>query len=221
MSDTEYCYPPDFTVLKNKLSLKDADELERFEREFVTQRIAQGVPLGNFDLAHLKAIHHQLFQDIYDWAGEVRRVEISKQGHQFQFRQYIETGMTDIHRRLVRLNFLQNLTPDNFADEAGEILGDLNYVHPFREGNGRTQLLYLEQLSAQAGHPIELTKVKKEEWLTASREAHLGSYGPMSDCIRMALRNKARERQDDSSKIEPKDTQQNKGPKRKGPKRKR
>lgn len=100
MSDTEYCYPPDYTVLRNKLGLRDAKELEFFEREFVMQRIAQGAPSGDFGLAHLQAIHRHLFQDVYEWAGEIRTVEIAKGGSQFQFRRFIETGMADIHRRL-------------------------------------------------------------------------------------------------------------------------
>ena len=118
MSDTEYCYPPDYTVLKNKFNLRDADQLDRFEREAVMQRIAEGVPVGDFDLTHLRAIHRHLFQDVYDWAGEVRRIEISKNGNQFQFRRYIETGMADIHKRLVAVNHLRELSAEQFADQA-------------------------------------------------------------------------------------------------------
>jgi fido (protein-threonine AMPylation protein) len=86
MTDTVYCYPPDFSFLKNKLNLRDARELASFETEFVMQRIAEGAPTGNFDLAHVKAMHRHLFQDVYEWAGELRTVEISKDGHQFQAR---------------------------------------------------------------------------------------------------------------------------------------
>jgi len=138
MSDEAYCYPPDFVVLKNKLDLRDAELLDRFERRAAAQRAAQGIPSGKFDLAHLRAIHRHLFQDVYDWAGELRTVEIAKGGNQFQFRQYITTGMADVHRRIVAAKFLKGLSARAFADKAGEIIGDINYVHPFREGNGRT-----------------------------------------------------------------------------------
>jgi cell filamentation protein len=74
-----------------------------------------------------------------------------------------------------------------FADKAGEIIGDINYVHPFREGNGRTQALYLEALARQAGHPIDLTRLVRESWMEASKAAHAGRYGPFADCIRAAL----------------------------------
>lgn len=185
--DTRYCYPPDYTVLKNRLSIRDADELDYFEREFVMQRIAEGVPSGEFDLAHMKAIHRHLFQDVYEWAGELRTVEISKDGHRFQFRRYIETGMADIHRRLVARNFLEGLDASTFAREAGAIMGDVNYVHPFREGNGRTQLLYLEQLAERAGHPLDLTRLSRDAWMAASREAHLANYDAMANCIALTI----------------------------------
>lgn len=183
MSDTRYCYPPDYTVLINKLDLRDASQLERVERRLVVQRSLEDIPTGDFDLAHLQAIHRHLFQDVYDWAGAIRETEISKGGSQFQFRQYIETGMADVHRRIRSHANLKNLSPATFADLAGEIIGDVNYVHPFREGNGRTQMHYLKQLCAQAGHAIDLTLIDKRTWMNASRQAHLGNYQPMSQCI--------------------------------------
>ncbi len=187
MSDTKYCYPPDYLVLKNKLDLRDADLLERTERRLVVQRVLEGIPTGDFDLAHLKAIHRHMFQDIFDWAGEIRTTEISKGGSQFQFRQYIETGMADVHRRIKAHGYLKNLPSEQFADLAGEILGDINYVHPFREGNGRTQMQYLKLLAEQAGHAIDLTAIEKDAWMDASQNAHLGDYQPMSRCIAVSI----------------------------------
>jgi len=187
MSDTKYCYPPDYSVLINKLDLRHADLLERAERRLVVRRILEGIPSGDFDLAHLKAIHRQMFQDVFDWAGEIRTTEISKGGSQFQFRQYIETGMVDIYRRIKAHDNLKNLTADQFADLAGEIIGDINYVHPFREGNGRTQMQYLKQIAEQAGHSIDLTLIEKDAWMEASQKAHLGNYQPMSRCIAVSI----------------------------------
>lgn len=187
MSDTVYCYPPDYLVLKNKPGLKDASALDRFERRSVVQRQMEGVPEGDFDLAHLRAIHRHLFQDVYDWAGAPRTVEIAKGGNPFQFRRFIETGMADVHRRLVAGNHLKNLTPDAFSERAAEIIGDVNDVHPFREGNGRTQALCLEQLVRNAGHSFDLRRITKDRWLAASKAAHAGRYDPLGDCIREAI----------------------------------
>ena len=77
MSDETYCYPPDFTTLRNRFGIRDAAGLDQVEREFVTTRMRQRLPAGEFDLAHLRALHRHLFQDVYDWAGEVRTVEIA------------------------------------------------------------------------------------------------------------------------------------------------
>ena len=194
MSDDPYLYPGT-EILRNKLDIRDADLLDRVERRLAVARIALGVPTGDFDLDHLRAIHRHLFQDVYDWAGEIRTVEIAKGGSQFQFRQYIATGMVDVHRRLVTRDFLRGLSPDEFAAAAGEIIGDVNYVHPFREGNGRTQLLYLDLLAIHAGHPIDITRFDRSRWMAASQSAHRGDYGPMARCIGGALvRKRSRER---------------------------
>jgi cell filamentation protein len=187
MSDTAYCYPPDHVVLKNKLNIRDPERLDYFEREFTTQRSRQGLPTGIFDLKHLRAIHRHIFQDVYDRAGEIRTVEIAKGGHQFQYRRFIEIGMADVHKRLVAGTYLKHLPPKQFAERAGEILGDVKYVHPFREGNGRTQALYLEQLARQAGHPLNLRSIDKQAWMAASKAAHGGNYAPMGDCIYAAI----------------------------------
>jgi len=177
--DDPYLYPGT-SVLRNRLGLTDPGQLDKVERRLVAQRIAEGAPTGGFDLAHLRAIHQHLFQDVYEWAGELRTVEIAKGGHQFQFREFIETGMADVHRRLEKADFLRGLSGGAFAEAAGPIMGDVNYVHPFHEGNGRTQLQYLEQLAAQAGHPIDLARIEPERWLEASRASHGGDYEPMA-----------------------------------------
>jgi len=187
MSADPYVYPGT-NVLINKLGLKTATELDRAERLLVVQRASEDLPIGDFDLAHLRAIHRHLFQDLYDWAGELRMVEISKDGDQFQFRQYLETGLADVHRRLKSANMLRGLSSQDFSREAGQILGDVNYVHPFREGNGRAQLYYLEQLANQAGHPIDLSVLDPTSWISASRAAQNADYRPMSVAIGRAIK---------------------------------
>ena len=187
MSDRAYCYPPDYTVLRNRLDIRDASALEAAERELVAQRLLEPVPAGNFDLDHLKAIHRHLFQDVYAWAGEVRTVEIAKDGSRFQPRRFIETGMADIHDRIVAAGYFAGLGPDGFSEGAGPVLGDVNHVHPFREGNGRTQLRYLKQLAARAGHGLDLTRLDRAAWLDASRRSNTGDHAAMTRCIRDAL----------------------------------
>jgi len=188
MSDPDHCYPPAFTVLRNKLDIREAGTLEAAERQFVAQRLLEPVLGGDFDLPHLRAIHRHLFQDVYEWAGELRTVEIARGGSRFQPKRFIQSGMADIHRRIVEAEYLQGLRPDSFAAAADPILGDVNHVHPFREGNGRTQLQYLKQLAARAGHWLDLTRLDPETWLDASRRSNAGEHAAMTRCIRQALR---------------------------------
>jgi cell filamentation protein len=189
VSDLDPYLLPGLGVLRNRLGIAHEAALDEIEREIVSQRIAEGAPHGDFDLAHLQAIHRHLFQDIYDWAGELRIVEISKDGHQFQFRRFIETGTAEVRRRLGASRFLRGLDLPAFAVGAGEIIGDVNYVHPFRDGNGRTQLQYLLQLAERADHPLDLTQLNPAAWLAASSAAHRGDYSPIAaEIARIAAR---------------------------------
>jgi cell filamentation protein len=187
VSDDPYVYPGT-TVLRNKFDIRDTGQLDKIERRFVTARLEQGPPTGEFDLEHLRAIHRHLFQDVYDWAGELRTVEIAKGGHHFQHRCFIEIGMVNVHGRLVEADFLHGLNRANFAADAAKIIGDVNHVHPFREGNGRAQLEYLRQLGGQAGHKIDPKGLDPKLWITASRAAHDGDYDPMREQIAASFR---------------------------------
>ena len=186
MTDDPYVYPGS-SVLINKFNIRDQAVLDRVERNFATKRAEMHAPAGDFDLAHLQAIHHHLFQDVYDWSGQIRTVDLAKGASQFQPCRFIETGMANVHQRLVQSDFLRGLTAQDFASRAGEIMGDVNYVHPFREGNGRAQLIYLRQLSEQAGHPMDLTQLQGEHWIDVSIAAHRGYSQPMAHCIAAAI----------------------------------
>ena len=187
MSDRDYCYPPDYTVLRNRLDIQDPAALEVAERELVASRLLESVPAGEFDLDHPKAIHRHLFQDVYAWAGEVRTVEIAKRDSRIQPRRFIAAGMADIHRRIAAAGYFRRSGPDGFAVGAGAMLGDVNHVHPFREGNGRTQLQYLKQLAARAGHAMDLTRIDRAAWLDASLRSNAGDHAAITRCIRQAL----------------------------------
>src|ERR1700735_1382617 len=93
VSADPYIYPGT-NILRNKLDIHDAGELEQMEGAVVTQRAREGLPAGHFNFDHL---HRHLFQDVYEWAGEVRKIEIAKGQQKLQFRRYIETGMADVH----------------------------------------------------------------------------------------------------------------------------
>jgi cell filamentation protein len=142
-----YEYPND--VLRNKFSIMDAEELKRVEATLTAIRIAQldehPIP-GRFDLDHLKAIHHHIFQDVYEWAGELRRVDISKESSWFAHFAFIESNANALLPDFAREHHLRGLPADQFTARAAYYLGELNTLHPFRDGNGRTQRAFLSAL---------------------------------------------------------------------------
>ena len=77
--------------------------------------------------------------------------------------------------------------PDGFAEGAGPVLGDVNHVHPFREGDGRTQLQYLKRLATRAGHAVDLTRTDRAAWLDASLRSNAGDHAAIVRCVRQAL----------------------------------
>lgn len=186
MSDP-YIYPGTSTLI-NLRDIRDPELLDMFERRAVVQRQAEGVPTGDFDSNHLKAIHGHLFQDVYEWAGEFRTVEMSKDDHQFQFANFVENGVDYVHAQIQEKDYLQGLSREEFVDNAAKIIGDLNYAHPFREGNGRTQKEYLEQLSERAGHPIDVSLLHGKAWIEASRaSSNPDNMEPMKTMLDSAL----------------------------------
>jgi len=162
----DYCYPGT-TVLKNKLDIRDAEELAAFEAEVSDARADEEIPAGDLDFEHFKAVHRHLFQDVYDWAGEPRTVRISKGGSMFCFPENIEREAKRLFAKLENDNFLQDLSPAEFARTSAEFLATLNVIHAFREGNGRTQLSFFLLLADQAGYAIDLDALDPDAFLQA------------------------------------------------------
>lgn len=169
--DVEYCYPGT-NVLKNKLGIRDLDVLHDAERDYSSVRqaelIIKGVT-GDFSMKHLCSIHKQLFQDIYSWAGKIRTVDISK-GTIFCLVQFIDSQFDDLYKKLKKENFLADITDKKeMSVRLAYYLGELNMIHPFREGNGRTQRIYIEQLCLNNGRfEIDFSGATKDEMITAS-----------------------------------------------------
>ena len=178
----EYCYPGT-TVLKNKLDLTDAKELEAFEAEVSDSRADEELPAGDLDFQHFKAIHRHLFQDVYDWAGEVRNVRISKDGSMFCYPENIAGEANKLFSQLKQDKFLKELSSKDFATKSAQFLEYLNAIHAFREGNGRTQLSYFLFLAEHAGHPIDLDAFEPEQFLNAMIASFKGDELPLTTII--------------------------------------
>ena len=188
-ADGFYCYEGTY-VLKNFLDITDDEELKVAEREITSLRIAQATIEkidGNFDFEHLKAIHKFIFQDIYFWAGETRNVDISK-GSQFCLYQFIEPQMQMLLGELARENYLRDYEREEFISRLAYYFGEINAIHPFREGNGRTQRLYIEYLSAYAGYQLNFMEISSEEMLEASVQSFHDRYELLEKVLERALR---------------------------------
>jgi cell filamentation protein len=119
----------------------------------------------------LKSIHRQVFQDVYRWAGEFRTVNISKGGHLFGVAAFIEPALREVLRKLSQESRLKGLDARKFAARAGYYLGEINAIHPFRDGNGRTQREFIRELAIQEGFIIDWSRVTREQMTAASLES--------------------------------------------------
>ena len=159
------CYPCT-SVLINKFDLRSQQELDRVEAVLVTAKAAQWEesPLcSTFDFEHYKAIHRHLFCDLYEWAGVPRSINISKKGTQFCPADEIPRVSSAIFRRLAEQNFFQSLSFDDFVDAFVDFYIRTNELHPFREGNGRTQRVFLAQLAQHAGYQLDFSCIDPDE----------------------------------------------------------
>jgi cell filamentation protein len=173
-ADEVYCYPGSM-VLRNLRDLRSAEELELFETAMTSQRAEEPLPEGELDFAHYCAIHRHLFQDIYSWAGEARTVRTGKGANLFCYPENIDAQMTSLFAELRAANCLRALDREKFVAGLASFLATLNAIHPFREGNGRTQLVFVTLIAHEAGYPLNLEKLREAEFLTAMIESFAGS----------------------------------------------
>lgn len=182
----EYCYPRT-TVLKNKLDLRDAEELADFEAEVSDTRSDEEAPDGNLDFKHFKAIHQHLFQDVYDWAGEIRTVRMSKDNSMFCYPENIEGEAKKLFTELHNDKFLEGLSSDEFAKKSAHFLAELNAIHAFREGNGRAQMSFFLLLADHAGHPLDLDDFEPETFLKAMIASFNADEAPLAALIKQLV----------------------------------
>ena len=184
-----YCYPGS-AVLRNKLGLTDQDQLDQYEAEITALRLVQlqESPIkGNFDLDHLKQFHFHIFQDVYDWAGEIRTVDISRGESRFAHAQYIESSAKTLFVNLKNENRLKGLSIDDFSLRTAHYLSEINVLHPFREGNGRAQRAFITQLCREAGYDLDYSDLEQEELFDAMKEAFQGNEHKIAQILRERL----------------------------------
>jgi len=184
-ADDTYCYPGT-DVLRNKAEITTAEDLDAYEGELSTLRsieILENPTAGQFDLAHLQRIHLALFQDVYDWAGKIRTVDISRGNSRFANVRFIESAANDIFNKLARENWLRGLDADTLSKRLAHYLSEINALHPFREGNGRVQRIFISQLSQSAGYQLDYSDLEQEQIYRAMELAFNGDESILANLI--------------------------------------
>lgn len=181
----DYCYK-DTNVLINKLNIKNDADLFDAERELVSLRTYElnEKPLkGDFDFKYLKDIHKYLFQDVYRWAGDIRNCNIAKKDL-FCLTEHIESFGTDVFNKLKKEKYFVDFDNETTLDKLVKLFADINALHPFREGNGRSQRIFIESLAKINGIYLDLTNVSKMEMIVASHESINGNYKKLKDMFK-------------------------------------
>lgn len=188
-----YLYPGT-EVPQNIPGIRDPQAASRFERRetLVRRRELERDPVqGDFDLAHLCEIHRRLYQDVWEWAGQIRTVVISKGASTFLHPSRIEAAFGGIHEDLRHSALLidSGIPDGDFVKQISDLWEKVNYVYPFREGNGRTQRAYLDQIAALSGRTLSWRNIGRIENERASiRAFNHGTGEPFEPLIEEILK---------------------------------
>lgn len=187
---SRYCYKGT-DVLINKFNITDQESLDKAESDITHLKVMQleSNPVkGNFDLLHLQKIHRHIFGDIYNFAGQLREENIAKGNFPFASAMYLKPNAEDLFKQLRKENFLVGKPIGEFSDRAAYFMSEINVLHPFREGNGRTQREFIRTLAAKCGYKLNWDKVPKDVLFNASVKS-IVDIKDLSKCIESAIEN--------------------------------
>ena len=139
--------------------------------------------VGVLDVRQYRAVHRHLFQDVYSWAGRFRTVRISKGSSMFCYPENIPAEMDRLFRSLGDQDELRGRDRAAFARQSAHVLAELNAIHPFREGNGRCQLVFLVLIAERAGHPLDLDRMEPGAMLAAMIRSFDGDETALRDLV--------------------------------------
>ncbi len=165
------------TTLINKLDIRDEKELQSSEALITAYKAAELInkPLtSDFSFENYKDLHRFLFEDLYDWAGKLRTIALSKSATHFTAPDKIDDLGCRIFARIKKLNYFVDLSENEFINEISEMYHSLNMLHPFREGNGRTQRVFFVQLIRNAGYDIDFSTLNSDLLMIGSIQAASG-----------------------------------------------
>ena len=183
-----YCYK-DTNVLKNRLGIKDQQLLKNLEADYsaIKQNKLMSEPInGRFSVNHLCRIHKYLFGDIYYFAGHFRKEDIMKGATRFLHYVDIKARLSTLLSELAGENHLKGLDDTDLVRRSAYYFAELNYIHPFREGNGRTTREFMRQLFSVNGWQISWDKVPAEMLLSAMEES-IYDTALLAECLEKML----------------------------------
>ena len=170
-------FDDDIDDLRNLLGARTSEELKKLEPQVVFANELElesiGIPRTN-NFTELLLIHRQLFKGVYDWAGEIRTVDIMKNAEgaeYFLIVSKINNAASYVFGELTKENHLRDLPKEEFVNRLAYFYDQLNYIHPFREGNGRAQRVLWNRIAKDAGYELDWTLVVGNENDQASRVA--------------------------------------------------
>ena len=185
-----YCYPGS-SVLRNRFDIHDGRLLADVEALYSQQRLAELYSThpvaGRFGLTHLSRIHRFIFQDVYPWAGKLRTVRIHKGKTTFAYPENLRSEADRIFAKLRQERLLQELPQPVLLDRLSWYIGELNVLHPFREGNGRALRAFFRELLLRQGLWLRFEKLDPDEWLQASIAAYAGDLSKMRTLLSRIL----------------------------------
>ncbi|EJF85264.1 BID domain-containing T4SS effector [Bartonella rattimassiliensis] len=178
-----FFYPNSIT-LKNKYGIQNSEKLKvqcAHDTAKALIHLRREAPPQNLTSAYLQYIHHTLFKNTFEWAGHTREKpftfedgtvasmpNMKKDGISFASEKQIPKSLENLDKILAETNNLKGLTRETFVEQATEMMIQLNYTHPFREGNGRTQRMFFEKLGQVAGHTLDFSLITKKRMNLAS-----------------------------------------------------
>lgn len=177
------CYE-NTNVLINKFNIRNNEKLSIFEKNITSVSIAKAlieIPFKDVDFNFYKYLHHYVFSDIYEWAGNIRTVNMSKKGTNFCPVEEINAKAERIFNRLNNNKYLSIYSGNEFIDEFTELYCDLNILHPFREGNGRIQRLFLTMLLKSLGKTLDFSHIDKDILMLATIKSISGDIFLLHD----------------------------------------
>lgn len=184
----KYCYP-NTDILVNLLNIQDAALLAEAEAAFTAYRYRHYQSLvrhlDDFHFEHFKYLHYYLFQDLYAWAGQIRDVDIAKGTTRFCTVNRIEPEAEKIFLKIPLLGQLSGR--EALIEAIADLFCDINLLHPFREGNGRVERFFFEEMVCMLGYDLTWPSITQQQWIEANIAGVHADLAPLQAIFSQAL----------------------------------